>query len=475
MSELSNVSVDDVAEALRLWHGGEVKQWPLAHLRLGLQIAPDQAAYGSLAEAGPAAQNRAVLNWGLERLRASAPEAEELLRDRFEHARDVMAVANSLNISESSLYYRQRQAITKLAEILAQLEVGASDNWQKRMTARLELPSYTQLVGVEELRAMLLQALLDESDHFIVALDGLGGLGKTALADQITRDLIQTTRFDEIGWVTAKHTHLSTLGRLQVESGRPALTFPMVIDRLANQFDLPENKVGSQLHRQRLVEQLLRERACLIIIDNLETVADYRSLLPELRKRQDPSKFVLTSRLRLLDEPGVFSLSLQELTAESAFQLIRHEAQRTGFLALAKASNSELQQIYDTVGGNPLALKLIVGQLRFHSLPRVLDRFADRQGQQTREELFDYIYREIWETLRDESKATLLALTQAGETGFTFEHLVAVAGLSEAAVDRCLEELILLSLVDLGGSLVERRYRLHRLTEVFLLRMFADE
>jgi hypothetical protein len=33
--------------------------------------------------------------------------------------------------------------------------------------------------------------------------------------------------------------------------------------------------------------------------------------------------------------------------------------------------------------------------------------------------------------------------------------------------------LILLSLVDVGGNLLERRYRLHRLTELFLLQTFS--
>jgi hypothetical protein len=316
---------------------------------------------------------------------------------------------------------------------------------------------------------------MNENEHSIVSLDGLGGLGKTALADRVSRDLIQTTRFDEIVWTTAKHTHLSILGRLQVESGRPALTFPMLIDKLASQFELSSPGNDSQLQRERLVKRFLRERACLVVIDNLETVADYHSLLPELRRWQRPSKFLLTSRLRLLDEPGVFSISLKELTAAAAYQLIRLEAERTGFTALAEAADNELQQIYEVVGGNPLALKLIIGQLRFRSLPRVLSHFADSRNKQTREELFDYIYREIWETLQDESKATLLALTQAGESGFTFDHLVAVSGLTEAALDQCLEKLILLSLVDPGGSLNERRYRLHRLTEVFLLRMFGQE
>ncbi|MBK7181023.1 MAG: hypothetical protein IPH82_28235 [Chloroflexi bacterium] len=104
----------------------------------------------------------------------------------------------------------------------------------------------------------------------------------------------------------------------------------------------------------------------------------------------------------------------------------------------------------------------------------MLNRFDLGGGNQNRDELFEYIYREIWETLHNDSKMTLLALTQAGASGFTFDHLVAVSGLAEEAVDASLEKLILLSLVDIGGNLLERRYRLHRLTEVFLLKMFDD-
>ena len=474
-ADLEVITPDDVLEGLRLWHGGETSRWPLARLRLGLQVMHTEAAHSSLAEAGAAAQNRAILSRGLGVLQSVAPEAEDLLRQRFEHRRDVLAVANSLNVAESSLYYRQRQAVSQLTEILIQLEEQASTDWRERMSVRLELQSYAELVGIDEPRAKLVQALVNEHDHFIVSIDGLGGIGKTALADRVTRDLIRTARFDEIAWITAKHTHLSTLGRLQVESGRPALTFPMLIDKLIAQFELPEHTSDSQLQQQRLVKQFLRERACLIVIDNLETIADYRNLLPELRKWQRPSKFLLTSRLRLLDEPNVFSLSLTELSAADAFKLIHLEARRTGFMALAAATDAELQQIYDAVGGNPLALKLIIGQLRFHSLPHVLDRFAHSNNAETGEGLFDYIYSEIWESLPDESKTTLLALTQAGETGFNLEHLVAVSGLSEAVVDQCLQELILLSLVDLKGSLFERRYSLHRLTEVFLLRSFAEQ
>lgn len=474
MTSIEVISPEEMLEALRLWHGGDSHHWPLAKLRIALQIPQQKEAYDSLAEAGPAAQNRAILSLGLDELKKAAPEAEDLLRARFEHRRDVISVANSLNISEPTVYYRQRQAINQLTEILLQLESAASADWRNRMTARLELQTYSRLVGVKQSRAALLEALMDEQAHFIVALDGLGGIGKTALADQTTRDFIQTTRFDEIAWITAKHTHLSTLGRLQIESGRPALTFPMLVDKLANQFDLPQQDELTQLDRQRLVKYFLRDRACLIVIDNLETVADYHNLLPELRKWQRPTKFLLTSRLRLLDEPNVFSLSLKELTIDSAFNLIRFEAERTGFTDLAKASNADLQAIYNAVGGNPLALKLIIGQLRFHSLSYVLKRFGQASSQPSEAGIFDYIYREIWETLDDDHKMTLLALTQAGETGFSLDHLAEISSLSIDSVSHSLEKLILLSMVDMSGNLLERRYRLHRLTEVFLLKMFTE-
>lgn len=473
MTSLQFISADEVLEALRLWHGREKAAWPLAQMRLRTEVRDEQLRYSSLAEAGVAAQNRAILNRGLEVLRTNTPDAEDLLRQRFEDRRDVLDVAANLNISESSLYYRQRQAVAQLTEILNKLENQASSDWQERILSRLPLRSYTELVGIDEVRQRLLDALFDQQAHFIIAIEGLGGLGKTALTDRITRDLTQSTRFDDIAWVTAKQTHLSSLGRLQVESTRPALTFPMLVDQLAAQFDLPQSETDLHLQRQRLIKQHLQEQQCLIVIDNLETVADYHSLLPELRKWQEPSKFIITSRLRLLDEPGIFSLAMEELPVASAFDLIRLEAQRTGFATLAAANDEELQQIYDVVGGNPLALKLITGQLRFHSLDRVLDRFGAGREAASQEGLFDYIYREIWENLRDNSKTALLALTQAGESGFTFEHLTNISGLDESTSNAALEELVLLSLVDLGGNLSERRYRLHRLTEVFLLRMFS--
>lgn len=467
MAEISLLTHQDVLEALRLWHGGEVERWPLAHLRINLEIPEISRAVTALSDSKSTAQNRALLNIALNSLEDRAPDSAELLRERFENGHDVLAVSNRLNLSESTLYYRQRQAVQQLTEVILQLESTASLKWRERMLTRLPPPTYHQLVGVGQIEARLLSAL---DEHNIVSIDGLGGLGKTAVADQTTRKLVQNSnQFDEIVWITAKHTHLSNLGRLQIDHQKPVLDLSTLIDKLAEQLELND---GTHIQRARHVKHYLNDKACLVVIDNLETATDYRELLPELRNLQNPSKFLLTSRIRLLHESTVFSISLNELALEDAIKLMRNEATQLGFAALTNAEDADLARIYHTVGGNPLALKLIVGQLRIHSLPRVLDRFGQRPKHLRQNEgIFDYIYHEIWDDLSDAKKMTLLALTQAGDSGFSFDHLTAVCGLSEEMLSTSLEELIQSSVVDLTGTLFERKYRLHRLTETFLVRM----
>jgi len=50
-----------------------------------------------------------------------------------------------------------------------------------------------------------------------------------------------------------------------------------------------------------------------------------------------------------------------------------------------------------------------------------------------------------------------------------FTQLLALTGLEEDALNDALENLIMLSLVEANGGIEERRYRIHRLTETFLL------
>jgi hypothetical protein len=189
MEQPAIITSEDVLEALRLWNGGNPPKWPLARLRLSLMAGSDEQAHGTLAGNGPAARNRAVLSRSMEVLQGQDPEAHDLLRQRFEHRRDVMDVTNHLNLSKQGLLYRQRQAVNQLTDILVVQERAASQEWSRKVVSRLGLPSYERLVGIEEPYSALTGALLAEDTHFLAAVDGLGGMGKTALADYVVRSL----------------------------------------------------------------------------------------------------------------------------------------------------------------------------------------------------------------------------------------------------------------------------------------------
>ena len=54
-----------------------------------------------------------------------------------------------------------------------------------------------------------------------------------------------------------------------------------------------------------------------------------------------------------------------------------------------------LLQVYEVAGGNPLALKLLVGQMHVLALSRVVDDLREARGQKV-EELYRYIYWRSW-------------------------------------------------------------------------------
>ena len=152
---------------------------------------------------------------------------------------------------------------------------------------------------------------------------------------------------------------------------------------------------------------------------------------------------------------------------DSDLALLRHEAERRNIPAILTATPTDLLPIYTTVGGNPLALKLVVGQLRIHPLAVVL---ADLTEARTRsvEALYTYIYRRTWELLDEPAQDLLLAMPLVSEGGGRWELLQTMVELPPADLRGALETLVSFNLVEVRGDLHTRRYTIHSLTRAFL-------
>lgn len=133
---------------------------------------------------------------------------------------------------------------------------------------------------------------------------------------------------------------------------------------------------------------------------------------------------------------------------------------------LTNASQAQLEQIYQTIGGNPLAIKLMVGQISVLSLSQVLENLQQAQHKEI-DEFYTYIYWQAWRLLDKVSQQVFVVMPLA--QGGSLAQLEKLTQLETAALSQALRQLVKLSLVQVGGTLEDRRYTLHRLTETFLL------
>jgi hypothetical protein len=376
-------------------------------------------------------------------------------------------VAVQRNIGESKLYADQRNALRRLAEVVAVMEQEALAARRHQLERWLEPPNYTALFGIDALLDQFWAQVTGPGPPWLIAITGIGGIGKTTLADALVRRAIHAGQWEGIGWVSAR-ANLFHLGGAIRPAPKPALTTPALVDALRPQL-LPEHEGATLTANQTLMllAQRLTGQPFLIVIDNLETVLDLESLLPVLRRLVNPTRFLLTTRAGLHGEPDIYQVTVPELHETAAYQLIRHEAAMRNTPELPGADDDRLRPIYAAVGGNPLALRLVVGQAYLHPLSLILDDLAALHTRPM-EQLYTFIYRRAWDGLDELQRRVLLALPLAPPQGGTFDRLLAVTRLTASELHSGLDGLLALNLVDSRGDLQERRYTIHQLTRTFL-------
>lgn len=253
---------------------------------------------------------------------------------------------------------------------------------------RLLAPDFEQFVGREQIVTDILEAL--DLRHPIVALDGLGGAGKTATAIHVVK-LLSHGKYSFIVSLSAKHR----IWQNEQRSRRAAFSgLAEFLRELATVLLVPQSDDISEL--EELVVEAMRGAAGLILIDNLEDIDD-----PDLkhfitRKVPDPVKVLLTSRI---DKGwGAYTISVPQMTEDEAAKLLLGEIARGGFVIDPVREQPWLKEIYRVTGCLPLALKWAAGVV-------VTLRSVERAAQQlqkltaTKREFLEFCFKTMWEAL----------------------------------------------------------------------------
>lgn len=182
----------------------------------------------------------------------------------------------------------------------------------------LPVCNYSTFVGREAETATLLSFLSFEQTAHCISIEGCGGIGKTTLALSIAHRFLQPpTQFEAIIFASAKPNHLTAAGilsRLQPDrnlgdifrSIAYTLQCPNI---LLHTFDEQFTQIQARLSRQRT----------LLLVDNLETVEDWQSILSFLYDLPATVKVMLTSRQRT-QFPAIALASLSKLESVRLIQ-----------------------------------------------------------------------------------------------------------------------------------------------------------
>ena len=279
-----------------------------------------------------------------------------------------------------------RQALSQLTaameqKLLAAPALAALPAPTPKPYHNLPRPDYACFVGRKTELTWLRQRLHPADRAWQIAITGIGGVGKSAMALAISHeyrakydDLPLEERFDAIIWISAKEEMLTAQGKERAGLPENVLhTLEDVYTAIARALEREDITRALPEEQSSVVAKALKAQRTLLVIDNLESVQDER-IKPFLRNLPSPTKALITSR-EWLDVADVWQL--KGMTSEESDTLIQEEAG----LRQVNLDAAQRQRIYDLTSGLPLPIKLAVARLSGgESFPSVERWLGDATG-----------------------------------------------------------------------------------------------
>src|SRR5215213_148587 len=353
----------------------------------------------------------------------------------------------------------------KITELEGRLRPVTS---QQKDATRHNLPprDYEQFIGRQPELAELRRLLGPRSRAFVITVDGIGGIGKSALVlesayafvDQYN-DLPESERFEAIIWVSAKRTYLTASG---IRERRQVFrTIEDVFAAIARVLDYPAITRARPEEQRVLAEQVLREQRTLLLLDNLETVDD-EELLDFLHELPEPTKALITTRHRIdVARP----VRLSDMRRDDALLLIAQEAARKN----VTITPQQQEDLWQRTGGLPLAVVWSIGLMSVgHGIDAVLRQLSVGQN-----DLARFCFAETITRIRGRDAERLLLALALCERSVSRTMLGEVAGLGDDIVGRDdgLAELLQISLINQRAD----RFKLLPLTHNFAREMLRQQ
>lgn len=297
--------------------------------------------------------------------------------------------------------------------------------------------------------------LLAESKKAIIVLQGIAGVGKTAIAESVILAAESTQATDLTVWISAK--------------GRQHLNCSDILDDIALRLDYPYLIRLPHKEKEEGINQLLRTQRSLVVLDELENFdpVERDNVINMFLRLPGTCQFLVTTQI----SPGMAALANNEikvlpiagLDISAGAKLLQHERDR---LQLQQIVPDEVfPTLHAALAGNALALKLAIAQFRIAAEdPKSFVEGTSAAGK----DMFSYLFNKAWANMSSSAQSAFTAVSLfAGD--FSKKALAATAGVS-GDDSEAIDDIIRLLLIE---PLLNDVQSLGRLDAHQLVRSFA--
>ena len=298
-----------------------------------------------------------------------------------------------------------------------------------------------QLIGRKE-ELTNLWGWLSDAFRPVKILAGLGGVGKTSIAFTFSERLIERppAGLDRLIWLGAKEQTYSgeqgryvALARTDFANARDLL-LQLLLETGCPPAQVPEDPAEDEL--LELCEEHLRTFRYLLVVDNLDTLADEDQQIVYDHLTQlavaTRTKCLITAR-RNLGAPKAAVIEIGGLSNEDFDKFVR---ERCSLLTLAEPTNSEMVDLRVASGGSPLfAMSLLRLVSLGDSFRAAIVHWRGSDGEEVREAAFRA------EVSRLSGPAARVLLVLCYRTAVSASELTSTLNLNRYEIQRAIDEL----------------------------------
>ena len=346
-------------------------------------------------------------------------------------------------------------------------EVLPSKNPKNNIVANIPIEGSDDFVGRRKQIRKICEEVIEIPNQDGI-LFGPGGVGKTALMLQLSKELYDEVDkdkiiFNNIIWVSAKRDYYNPFLNFVEKKERQIETLDNIFSAVLAFFEFENSDEYGFDDKQSLILELLYEKEILLVVDNFETISKVEqdkivkffviTVKKHLRKKPDNFKVLLTSREQI--PSGFHQIKLEGLDLRETKLLIKklHEKYKGSTKPL---SQEQCEFLHKSSSGIPIIIKHCIGQVFEYNKPfdSVCQGLCNASS-----EVIKFSYDEIFKLLRkNEDQLKIIILLELVNCPLSTRQISDILEIDEVVIKSSLPALISFQCIERINIGVDEKY-----------------